>query len=138
VDIRNTSRHLVVKHDGKVIADTHRPTVLYESGFAPRWYVDRDDVDLDLLTPVDGETFCPYKGLASYYAADGVAGAAWSYEQAFTEVDRVDTLISFEPDALEIYLDDIRQHLASGQVVTAHGLDRGLDADEVNNRRQAD
>jgi hypothetical protein len=80
-------------------------------------------------------TFCPYKGLASYYAADGVNGAAWSYEQAFTEVERVNTLISFEPDLLEIYLDDVRQHLAPGHLVTPHGLDRGLDADEVNARR---
>ena len=27
-----------------------RPLVLYESGFAPRWYVPRDDVDADALT----------------------------------------------------------------------------------------
>lgn len=38
-DIRATSRHLVVRDGDTVIADTRRPLVLYESGFAPRWYV---------------------------------------------------------------------------------------------------
>ncbi|MBB5788541.1 DUF427 domain-containing protein [Jiangella mangrovi] len=134
IDVRRTSRHLVVEHGDTVIADTHAPVVLYESGFAPRWYVTRDDIVLDRLTPLEGQTFCPYKGLASYYAVDGVERAAWSYENAFTEVGRVDTLISFEPDLVEVYLDGVRQQLAPGQLVTAHGLDRGLDPDEVADR----
>jgi uncharacterized protein (DUF427 family) len=65
VDIRATSRHLVVRDGDRVIADSHRPVVLYESGFAPRWYVTRDDIDQGALEPVEGQTFCPYKGLAA-------------------------------------------------------------------------
>jgi uncharacterized protein (DUF427 family) len=38
--------------------------VLYESGFAPRWYVPREDVADDALTLVAHRTFCPYKGIA--------------------------------------------------------------------------
>ncbi len=41
IDIRQTSRHLVVRHGDQVIAETTRPLALYESGFAPRWYVPR-------------------------------------------------------------------------------------------------
>src|SRR5690348_10225724 len=33
IDIRQTSRHLEVRHGGRIIADTKRPMVLYESGF---------------------------------------------------------------------------------------------------------
>jgi uncharacterized protein (DUF427 family) len=36
IDIRQVSRNLVVRHRGRVVADTKRPLVLYESGFAPR------------------------------------------------------------------------------------------------------
>jgi uncharacterized protein (DUF427 family) len=64
IDIRSTSRHLVVRDGDRVVADTHRPLALYESGFAPRWYVARDDIDESALEPVAGQTFCPYKGLA--------------------------------------------------------------------------
>jgi uncharacterized protein (DUF427 family) len=41
----HTSRHLVVCHRDRTIADTKRPLALYESGFAPRWYVQRADID---------------------------------------------------------------------------------------------
>ena len=67
IDIRSTSRHLVVRDGEQVIADTQHPLALYESGFAPRWYVPRDDIDESALKPVEGQTFCPYKGVASYY-----------------------------------------------------------------------
>ena len=137
IDIRNTSRHLVVRHAGTTIADTHAPKALYESGFAPRWYVDRADVDMTRLTPVEGQTFCPYKGLATYYDVGDAHGAVWSYEHAFTEVGRIDGLLSFEPDIVEVYIDDVRQHLEPGQLVTPHGLDRGLDPDELSRRRTA-
>src|SRR5262249_7371982 len=62
IDIRQASRRLVVSHAGRIITDTKRPTVLYESGFAPRWYVPRADIDESALTPVNLQTFCPYKG----------------------------------------------------------------------------
>jgi uncharacterized protein (DUF427 family) len=67
IDIRQTSRHLVVHYDDRVVADTKRPLVPYESGFAPRWYVPRADIDESRLTALDHETFCPYKGLYRYY-----------------------------------------------------------------------
>src|SRR5262249_54152995 len=85
-DIRQTSRHLVVKDGTKVVAETDQPVVLYESGFAPRWYVPREDVDESALTSVDGNTFCPYKGLADYYDIGDRKRAAWSYPQAWPEV----------------------------------------------------
>jgi uncharacterized protein (DUF427 family) len=43
IDIRQTSRNLIVRHGDRVIANTNRPLVLYESGFAPRWYVRHQD-----------------------------------------------------------------------------------------------
>ncbi|HJP77802.1 MAG TPA: DUF427 domain-containing protein [Pseudonocardiaceae bacterium] len=131
-DIRSTSRHLVVKDGERIVADSKRPLVLYESGFAPRWYVPREDVDATALTPVDGQTFCPYKGLASYYDIGMRARAAWSYLDAWPEVRRVRDLVSFEPDKIEVYLDGERLELEPGQTVVAHGIDRGLDVDEIH------
>src|SRR6202012_5725698 len=61
IDIRSTSRHLVVRDGDQVIADTKHPLALYESGFAPRWYVAREDIAASALIPVEGQTFCPYK-----------------------------------------------------------------------------
>ena len=131
IDIRQTSRHLVVRHGDQVIADTTRPLALYESGFAPRWYVPRADVDQETLTPAEGQTFCPYKGLCSYYDVGDGHRAAWSYEDAWPEVRRVSGLISFEPDKIEAYLDGTRLRLETGQTVVPHGVDRDLTAGEI-------
>jgi uncharacterized protein (DUF427 family) len=134
IDVRSTSRHLVVRDGEQVIADTQHPLALCESGFAPRWYVPREDIDESALKPVDGQTFCPYKGLASYYDIGNHKRAAWSYVNAWTEVGRVSNLVSFEPDKIDVYLDGKQQQLEPGQTVIPHGLDRGLDADEVLRR----
>ena len=131
IDIRSTSRHLVVRDDNRVIAETRRPLALYESGFAPRWYVPRDDINESVLEPVAGQTFCPYKGLASYYDIGDRKRAAWCYITAWPEVGRVSNMVSFEPDKVDVYLDGKQLHLEPGQTVVSHGIDRGLDPDEV-------
>jgi uncharacterized protein (DUF427 family) len=131
IDIRQASRHLVVRQGDQVIADSIRPLALYESGFAPRWYVPRADVDETALTPASGQTFCPYKGVASYYDITGARRAAWSYEDAWTEVRRISGLISFEPDKIGVHLDGTRLRLEPGQTVIPHGADRDLTTDEV-------
>ena len=136
IDIRQTSRHLLVRDGDRVIADTRRPLALYESGFAPRWYVPRDDVDQSALTAVEGQTFCPYKGLCSYYDIGAAHRAAWSYEDAWTDVRRVSGLVSFEPDKVEVHLDGARLRLEPGQSVIPHGPDRDLTTDELAPGRQ--
>jgi uncharacterized protein (DUF427 family) len=130
-DIRRTSRHLVVREGGRVVAESRAPLVLYESGFAPRWYVPRADIDESALTPVGGRTFCPYKGLASYYSVGEAERAAWSYREAWPEVAAVRDLVSFGPDRLEITLDGARLRLEPGQKVHPHGIDRDLAPDEM-------
>jgi uncharacterized protein (DUF427 family) len=131
IDIRQSSRRLVVNVGDRVIADTRRPVVVFESGFAPRWYVLREDIDESALTPVEGQTFCPYKGLCSYYSVDGRKKAAWCYARAWPEVMRISNLVSFEPDVVDVFLDDKKLALAPGQIVVPHGIDRGLDPDEM-------
>src|ERR1700722_20086935 len=126
VDIRRSSRHLTVRQGDQVIADTTRPLALYESGFAPRWYVPRADIDAAALAPAKGQTFCPYKGVCSYYDIGGAHRAAWSYQEAWTEVERISGLVSFEPDKVEVYLDGTRLRLEPGQSLLPHGIDPDL------------
>jgi uncharacterized protein (DUF427 family) len=134
IDIRDTSRTLEVRLGDTVIARSQHPVVLFESGFAPRWYVPRTDIDQRQLTPAQGQTFCPYKGLCDYYDIGQARRAAWTYPHAYREVDRIGDMVSFEPDQVEVYLDGTRLELEPGQQVIAHGVDRGLDADEAKTR----
>jgi uncharacterized protein (DUF427 family) len=131
IDIRQTSRHLVVRHHDRVVADTKRPVALYESGFAPRWYVARADVDQSALTPVERQTFCPYKGLCSYYDIGDAHLAAWSYREAYAGVALISDFVSFEPELVSVQLDGSQLHLEPGQAVIPHGPDRDLTVGEA-------
>jgi uncharacterized protein (DUF427 family) len=132
IDIRQTSRSLIVRHHDGVIADTSRPLVLYESGFAPRWYVPRADVDESALTHVEHQTFCPYKGLCSYYDIGEARLGAWCYREAYSEVSRISGLMSFEPEIVSVQLDGRQLRLEPGQTVIPHGPDRELSVAEAH------
>ena len=127
-------RELSVRYGEQVIAESNRPLVPNESGFAPRWYVSREDVDASALEPVPRQTFCPYKALCSYYEIGEATRAAWSYRQAYREVDRISDLVSFEPDRVTVLIDGVKQQLPPGQHVVPHGPDRGLNPGEILNR----
>jgi uncharacterized protein (DUF427 family) len=134
IDIRQASRNLVVRHHDRVIVDTKRPLVLYESGFAPRWYVPHADIDESALTLVEHQTFCPYKGVCSYYDIGDARLAAWSYREPFSEVVRISGMVSFEPDIVSVQLDGTQLHLEPGQTVIPHGPDRELTVIEARPR----
>jgi uncharacterized protein (DUF427 family) len=136
IDIRQTSRRLVVRHRDRLVTDTKRPVALFESGFAPRWYVARADIDESALTPVAHQTFCPYKGLCSYYDIGDARLAAWSYNDAYLEVGRIADHVSFEPDMVSVEIDGVQLRLEPGQTVIPHGPDRELTVAEALPRRQ--
>ncbi|WP_377266973.1 DUF427 domain-containing protein [Peterkaempfera sp. SMS 1(5)a] len=131
IDIRRTVRTLEVLSDGTTVARTENPVVLYESGFAPRWYVPRADIDQSRLVSAEGQTFCPYKGLADYYDIDGAKRAAWTYRRAYPEVGHIEDMVSFEADKVEVRIDGRRLEVEPGQQVVPHGIDRGLEAAEA-------
>lgn len=91
---------------GETVADSRDAQVLYECGYPPVYYLPREDVRMDRLTPTDHRTHCPYKGDASYWtvrAGDETAdNAAWSYEDPFDAVAAIAGYLAFYPDAVEI------------------------------------
>ena len=64
--LEHSSDHVVVTHQGQVIVDTTSPLRILETSHPPTYYLPRRDVDLSVLKPVEGTTFCEFKGLAAY------------------------------------------------------------------------
>jgi len=95
------------------------------------FYEEDERTDLSVLTPVEGQTFCPYKGLASCFDVGSAHMAAWSYQDAWTEAGRISGHISFEPDKVAVTLDGQQLQPEPGQAVIPHGIDRDLTTDEV-------
>jgi uncharacterized protein (DUF427 family) len=126
-------RRMRVRFGGAWIADSEDIMLLHEPGRYPVAYFPTGDITEGVLQ----QTFCPYKGLASYYDIAGAAKAAWSYEDAWPEVRRIAGLVSFEPDKIAVHLDGVQLRLEPGQTVVPHGVDRDLTVGEVAPGRQA-
>ncbi len=109
VDTLASSRHVIVRVGGVDVADTRKPTVLYETGLPPRWYIPAVDVRLDLLTPTDTTSGCPYKGFADYWklTVDGVEhpDIVWSYATPLPESEAIAGMMCFYDDRVDIEID---------------------------------
>ena len=114
VDVLHSSRHVQVVVAGTLVAETRRPALLFETGLPTRYYLPKADVRLDLLVPMDTETRCPYKGLASYYAAvvgpTVVPDIAWCYRHPIPECSKIENLICFFDERVDaLYVDGALQ-----------------------------
>lgn len=111
VDTLPSSRHVVIRVDGEVLADTTRATILFETGLPPRYYVPADDVRMEQLTPTDSRTGCPYKGFARYWDVTTAAGAhadlAWAYDEPLQESSGVEGLVCFYNERVDIEVDGV-------------------------------
>ena len=67
IDVLAASRHVRFGLDGAVLAESARPTLLFETLLPTRYYLPRDDVRAELV-PSPTRTFCAYKGEASYFS----------------------------------------------------------------------
>jgi len=111
IDVLPSSRRVRVELDGRVIAESSRPTLLFETMLPTRYYLPRDDVRAD-LTPSGTRTYCAYKGQASYWSAAvgdrGVPDIAWTYEQPQHDAALVGGLIAFFNERLDVIVDGER------------------------------
>ncbi len=109
VDTLQSSRHVEIVVDGLKIADSHGPTLLFETGLPTRYYLPEDDVRMDLLTPTDTLTSCPYKGEASYWTLDTGTqlhrDIVWSYPRPVHESAKIAGLLSFYNERVDVYVD---------------------------------
>lgn len=110
ITINPTGKHVVVRINGEVVADTHDALQLQESTYAAVQYIPYKDVVRDVLTRTDTSTYCPFKGDAAYYsvttaAGDTVEDAIWFYEQPYPAVAAIAGHVAFYPDKADITVD---------------------------------
>lgn len=113
LDALRSHRHVRVEVDGVVVADTHSPVLLFETGLPTRYYIDRTDVAMQYLVPSETQTVCPYKGSTSAYWSVRVGEAvhadlAWMYQYPLGAVSRIAGLIAFYNEKVDIEVDGVR------------------------------
>jgi uncharacterized protein (DUF427 family) len=113
VDVRRSSRHVLVEVNGTKVAESSRPTLVFETFLPVRFYLPREDARMDLLRHTDTRTTCAYKGQASYWSLelDGetIPDIAWSYEQPLPDAIQLDGLIAFFDERVDVVLDGERR-----------------------------
>lgn len=106
ITIEATGGRVVVRVGAGIVADTTRALTLREAGYPPVQYIPLDDVDQSLLTASATQTYCPYKGDASYYSLalteGGPADAVWTYREPYEAVAPIAGHVAFYPNHVDV------------------------------------
>lgn len=108
ITIEPTGQRVTVTAGNQVIARTDNALTLREASYPPVQYLPLDDVDRSALRPTDHETYCPYKGEASYFTVttpDGeLDNVIWTYEQPYEAVSEIGGHVAFYPDRVDVHV----------------------------------
>ena len=101
---------VVARVGDTVIADTNAALTLREAAYPPVHYIPLDDVVPGTLRASTSDSYCPYKGDASYYDVvlpDGqaLADAVWTYQAPYPAVDAIAGHVAFYTDRVQVELD---------------------------------
>ncbi|HET9876627.1 MAG TPA: DUF427 domain-containing protein [Mycobacterium sp.] len=109
VDILPSRRHVRIEWRGRLLAESSRPLLLFETLLPVRFYLPRSDVTTD-LQPSDTITYCAYKGRAGYYSVpDGPTDVAWTYPQPLHDAEPVRDRIAFFDELVDVVVDGRRR-----------------------------
>jgi uncharacterized protein (DUF427 family) len=112
VDARRSSRHVRIERDGRLLAESSEPTLVFETNLPVRYYLPRSALRVE-ARPSDRHTACPYKGHASYFRFDldegKSADLAWTYEDPTPDARPLAGLVAFYDELVDVTVDGERR-----------------------------
>ena len=109
VDIAPLAGELVVRVGERTLVATTNAVEVTETKHRPVWYVPLGELDQGMLTKTETQTFCPFKGYASYWSVAGDDGviedAVWAYEDPYDECLDITNYASFYTNKVDLYID---------------------------------
>jgi len=111
--VEPSSQLIRVVFNGRTIAETNRALRVLETSHPPVYYIPPEDVQQKLLLPTSHQSYCEFKGLATYYTlrvGEKVSeNAAWSYHKPSTDYESLKDHLAFYPGRVDAcYVDDER------------------------------
>jgi uncharacterized protein (DUF427 family) len=132
VTLEQSPRRVRVRFNGDTIADSTNAHLLFETRHLPVYYFPRADVRMDLLTPTEHHTFCPYKGAASYWTIHvggrSAENAVWGYPDPYDEVPQLKDFVAF-------YWDRVDSWYEEDEEIFVHPRDPYKRVDVINSSR---
>jgi adenylate cyclase len=120
------AKRVTVVFNGVEVADSRRALVLRETRLPPVYYLPREDVRMDLASPTEYRTHCPFKGDASYWTLTvgdrSAENAIWSYEDPLPEAEPLRGLVAFYRNRMEAWYEEGERVSIDAETDThAHG-----------------
>ncbi|HEY1447357.1 MAG TPA: DUF427 domain-containing protein [Caulobacteraceae bacterium] len=107
ITITGHGGRLQALYNGHLIADSGDVLILKEASYKPVAYFPREDVEMGFLASTGLDTYCPYKGHASYFTItmDGkiAESAVWTYESPHPAMEIIKDRLAFYPNFVEIH-----------------------------------
>lgn len=105
-------QRITIRFGGVIVADTRRALRVLETHHAPTYYLPPEDIHA-ILRPVQGNSFCEWKGAARYF--DVLAGsataprAAWAYDDPTVRFAALAGYVAFYAGLMdEAWVGDLR------------------------------
>ncbi|MEM6343802.1 MAG: DUF427 domain-containing protein [Bacteroidota bacterium] len=111
--------HLRIVHQGVILADCNRAYRILETSHPPTYYIPQADIRMEYLKANPSQSFCEFKGRASYYDLDmggqSLKKIAWYYPQpAQTYADIKDHLCFYASKMDECFVNDEKVQAQEG------------------------
>jgi len=108
-----SSRHVVIRFEGLLIADSRRAWRVLETSHPPTWYLPAEDVVPGVLQrSAAASTICEWKGAATYWdvvtPTTRLPAAIWSYEHPTSRFADLAGAVTGYPAQLECLVDGER------------------------------
>jgi uncharacterized protein (DUF427 family) len=111
-------REVVVMSGDQEIARSCRAVRVLETASPPTFYLPPDDVNEEFLIPASGQSFCEWKGSASYFDVRTqemtVPAAAWTYREPFPEFATIAGWYAFYPGKVACFVAGDRVRAQAG------------------------
>jgi len=108
IEIIRRRNRITARFGDIALAETERCLVLDEQDHGLVFYFPVADVRMAELVTSDLRTFCPFKGVASYWSLTGGRGGdagqdlVWGYEHPYEEMARIEDHVAFYQDRVSV------------------------------------
>ncbi|MEL7534424.1 MAG: DUF427 domain-containing protein, partial [Bacteroidota bacterium] len=103
--------HLRIVHAGIILADSNQAYRVLETSHPPTYYIPQGDVKMEYLKANPRQSFCEFKGRASYYdlemAGQSIPQLAWYYPKPSKAFASIQNYLCFYASKLDTcYVND--------------------------------
>jgi len=103
--LEDSVKHIEIVFNGVKIADSTRAKRVLETSHPPVYYLPTEDIKMEYFSPVSRQTFCEWKGAASYYditvGDKTLSAGAWYYSEPNLAFNAIKDYVALYPGKMD-------------------------------------